>query len=578
MHCHMASLHMAFLCPNLTTTNSSSFLPPFRPFNYFSAAKRTLYSRNPCFSVSVKCDGTLPGHGGEKKKVVVVGGGWAGLGSAHQLVKAGVDVTLLDASSYAGGLSGGFRTEGGKAVEAGIKGFWWQYHNINALVSELNLPQPFTEWTRSSFYSPYGLDVEAPVFHELPRLPTPLGSFLYTLPLFRRLPLVDRLTAMPLLQALIEFDVDEEAYTYYDEMSARELFRRAGVSSRLYKEFLEPILLVTLFAPGEKLSAAAALGALYYYVLAHQSDFDVRWCKGSVGELIFHPWIKALTEGGGKIRGRRRVEKVEGDGETRSVNKVIAVNSDGEREEYLADAVIFAVGVQAMQKIVAGSPALSSRTDFNAFSNLGGIDVLAVRLWLDRKISLPNPSNVLAGFEPTSGATLFDLTALQDEYRYEVGSVFEVDVYHANQLLALSDDEIISAIRDRYLAKCHPSFEDAKIIDRSVLRFRGAVTLFGTGTHQHMPSTETSVRNVFMAGDWLKQGPGSHGARGLSQEKAYVTGLEAANSVSDYLKLLSPRARVVAVEVDEPHIGFAKSLARETREVLRKSGLRSPLL
>lgn len=34
-----------------------------------------------------------------------------------------------------------------------------------------------------------------------------------------------------------------------------------------------------------------------------------------------------------------------------------------------------------------------------------------------------------------------------------------------------------------------------------------------------------------MAGDWLAQGPGTHGAKGLSQEKAYVTGLQAGNEV-----------------------------------------------
>ncbi len=47
---------------------------------------------------------------------------------------------------------------------------------------------------------------------------------------------------------------DDEAYSAYDAMTARELFRRAGVSAKLYQEFLEPILLVTLFAPGEQLS------------------------------------------------------------------------------------------------------------------------------------------------------------------------------------------------------------------------------------------------------------------------------------------------------------------------------------
>ena len=46
-----------------------------------------------------------------------------------------------------------------------------------------------------------------------------------------------------------------------------------------------------------------------------------------------------------------------------------------------------------------------------------------------------------------------------------------------------------------------------------------------------MPSTLTSLAGVYMAGDWLAQGPGTHGAKGLSQEKAYVTGLQAGNQV-----------------------------------------------
>jgi hypothetical protein len=44
-------------------------------------------------------------------------------------------------------------------------------------------------------------------------------------------------------------------------MSAYTLFKEAGVSGRLYRSFLEPMLLVTLFAPPTELSAAAALGA-----------------------------------------------------------------------------------------------------------------------------------------------------------------------------------------------------------------------------------------------------------------------------------------------------------------------------
>ena len=47
-----------------------------------------------------------------------------------------------------------------------------------------------------------------------------------------------------------------------------------------------------------------------------------------------------------------------------------------------------------------------------------------------------------------------------------------------------------------------------------------------------MPPTGVSLPGVFMAGDWLAQGPATHGAKGLSQEKAYVTGLQAGNQVA----------------------------------------------
>lgn len=46
-----------------------------------------------------------------------------------------------------------------------------------------------------------------------------------------------------------------------------------GVSKEAYEQFLRPTLLVGLFAPPEKISAAAMLETLYFYALAHQNDF-----------------------------------------------------------------------------------------------------------------------------------------------------------------------------------------------------------------------------------------------------------------------------------------------------------------
>jgi uncharacterized protein with NAD-binding domain and iron-sulfur cluster len=487
----------------------------------------------------------------ENRKVVVIGAGWAGLGATYRLAQQGYNVTLLEAGAYPGGLVAGWKTPGGRSVEAGIHGFWYPYSNIFSLVRELGI-SPFTPFTRSSQYSPAGLEVESPIFQDLPRLPTPLGTFLYTQ--FKRLPLSDRLSALPLLYAVVDFDNSDAAWQRYDKVTARELFKDFGVSARLYRDSFEPMLLVGLFAPGEQCSAAAALGMLYYFILAHQPDFDVVWCRGTVGEKIFRPWVEQIEQAGGRILPNRRVSDILLD--NAGLAKAVVCGD----EVFEADAVIFAVGVSGMQKIVSGSSSLQNRKEFRNLMNLGAVDVLATRLWCDRKIHIPHPSNACFGFDTTTGWTFFDLNALHDEYRDVPETVIEADFYHANQLLPMSDEEIVSLTKD-YLTTCIPEFREAKISDRSVIRLSRAVTHFAPGSYQYMLPAKTSIDNVFMSGDWIITRHGS-----WSQEKAYVTGLEAANLVVERFGK-GTKAEIIPIEADEPHIQMMRSLNSKLRNL-----------
>lgn len=486
-------------------------------------------------------------------KVVVVGAGWAGLGATYHLAKQGYEVTLLEAGAYPGGLVAGWQTQQGRSVEAGIHGFWYPYHNIFGLVKELGL-DPFTPWTQSSQYSPAGLEVVSPIFQDLPRLPTPLGTFLYTQ--FQRLPLVDRLSALPLLYAVVDFDNSDAAWRRYDSVTARELFKDFGVSARLYKESFEPMLLVGLFAPGEQCSAAAALGMLYYFILAHQPNFDVVWCRGTVGEKIFRPWCDLIEQAGGKILTNRRVTDLIVEGDSQPIVKSVICGD----EQFDADAVIFAVGISGMQKIISGSSALQHFKQFRDVMNLGAIDVLATRLWFDRKVDIPRPSNACFGFDQTTGWTFFDLNVLHDEFRDEPGTVIEADFYHANQFLPLDNSEIIAIVQD-YLATCVPAFRAAQVVDSSVIRLSKAVTHFSPGSYQNLLRGKTDLANLYMSGDWIINQHGS-----WSQEKAYVTGLEAANQVIDRFKIGSPAA-IAPVESDEPHIQIARNLNQSVRQL-----------
>lgn len=60
-----------------------------------------------------------------------------------------------------------------------------QYPNIFGLVKELGIPNPFTPFTTSGFWTRDGLSVSAPVFSEQQQWPALIGQFIHTSPLFR---------------------------------------------------------------------------------------------------------------------------------------------------------------------------------------------------------------------------------------------------------------------------------------------------------------------------------------------------------------------------------------------------------
>ena len=80
-----------------------------------------------------------------------------------------------------------------------------------------------------------------------------------------------------------------------------------------------------------------------------------------------------------------------------------------------------------------------------------------------------------------------------------------------------------------------------------------AVSWFSPGSFAKRPPLATSVRNVVCAGDWVRMGDREHGAKGLCQERALVSGYEANNELRAR-GVLGPAAKdmpVIPVRDDE---------------------------
>jgi uncharacterized protein with NAD-binding domain and iron-sulfur cluster len=511
-----------------------------------------------------------------RKKFVVIGAGWGGWGAAKALCESGADadITIIDALPDPAGKSP-YLSSSGKPVEAGTRGFWKDYPNINKLCQELGLDENevFTDFTNSSFYSPDGLEATAPVFsnakfpeniplpflsslsgQKLPDLPSPLGQILATFPLFERIPLADRASVVGLLLATIDcLGGDESVQEQYDRMSAHDLFIRFGLSPRLVEDFIKPTLLVGLFKPPEELSALLVMELLYYYALAHTDSFDVRWIRnGTVSSSLTVPLATKLEEEYGlKVLGGCRVGKITltKDSST-GVQRVSAIEYQRARDGTVeriedVDGVVLALTSKGMQSVVSKSPELARLPVFSKAASLSGVDVISVRLWLSKTVPTRTPANVFSRFEELRGAggTFFMLDQLQGEENLRdlwgseepQGSVVACDFYNAGALLSVPDEEIVRVLIQDLLPSAVPAFADARVVDSWVGRFPSAATWFSPGSYSKRPPLEGAgkdvVPNLKCAGDWVRMGEREHGAKGLCQERAYVSGLEAANAL-----------------------------------------------
>jgi uncharacterized protein with NAD-binding domain and iron-sulfur cluster len=601
----------------------------------------------------------------QKIRFVVVGAGWAGWGAAKALCESSLsftttvgeeqndsndilEVILLDTLPDPTGRTP-YTSTTGKPVEAGTRGFWKDYPNINALCSQLQSEDDvFTDYTNSSLYSPDGLEATSPVFAQakspdrllggflplpsflagasLQNVPSPLGQVLASASLFERLPIADRASVIGFLLATIDCIGslnDETIQKQYDRMTAHDLFLRFGMSPRLVRDIVKPLVLVCLFKPPEELSALVTMELFYFFTLAHMDSFDVRWIKnGTVADSMTAPLANRLLDNYNnlKVLGGCRVgtialvnddvnDKSSSRPKRKKVSTVEYTRQDGSKETiHDVHGVVLAVTSRGMRAVVSASPDLAQFPVFSQAASCGdGIDVMSVRLWLNRIVPTRTPSNIFScRFEALRGAggTFFMLDQLQnssvalnrlwgkhddddddDDDDLPLGSVVACDFYNAGALLPLTDQDIVEMLIKDLLPAAVAEFSNAQVVDSWVCRYPGAVSWFAPGSFEKRPPLEGAgsleLPNLKCAGDWVRMGGEleQQSAKGLCQERAYVSGLHAAiallrDTVGRDTTLKYQPHRVIPIRDDEVQFKASVALNKQVMKFLPRFWVR----
>jgi carotenoid phi-ring synthase / carotenoid chi-ring synthase len=462
----------------------------------------------------------LPRPGGlprvqSQKRAVVIGGGIAGVAAATVLSERGVQVTLIEREPQLGGRAGGFphRLQSGDVMhmERGFHAFFRQYYNLRALLRRID--PMLSQLIPLPDYPILGPSGRLQSFKGLPkRTPFQVMKLTWDTPYLslRDLLRVDGMAALEMLR----FDL-ERTYQRFDGVSAEAYLQSIGFPDTA-RRMLFDVFSHSFFNPEAELSAAELLMSFHFYFTGNAEGLIFDVTKRPLSQAIWQPFESWLRGRGVQVITGSAVTEVE-----RTREGKLRVLHAG--EPVVADDLVIALDVSALQKLVAASPALDALAGVEKLQLTRPFAVL--RLWLAQRLSKER-----AAFAGTTGVGLLDNISCYERFQDESavwaaangGSVVELHAYAVPEGLS---EATIRADLMQGLYTFYPETRGVQVLDE-VMLVRQDCPGFPPGSLQLRPTPQTALRDVTLAGDYV-----SVPVPCALMERATVSGFIAANSL-----------------------------------------------
>ncbi len=405
----------------------------------------------------------------QKKRVAIIGGGFAGLSTAYYLGKAGVSVTLYEREETLGGLAGGFSLLG-MPLEKAYHFFYKGDQHLLGLAKELGIGE------KAAFYkSSTG---------------TYFGGRLYPFMTAK-----DLLTFTPL--------------PFLDRI-------RFGVSA-LYLQFLKnwmPLSRVTAYDwllkwAGPKVTEVIWEPLLRGKFNKYYKDIAMSWLwrriqiravsKDKEGEMLgyfhggFMTIVDALAEKiksfGGMIITKQGIDRI-----VKSENGAILV-VDGKREQF--DAIVATIPSPAFARLIENNAGVTE--DYT--KQLRSIDYLGAVVMVFATDQLISPyfwHNINDTTVPflvlLSTSALTGTAAFQGKHIYYIGAYVPAE----HRYFSESPETIMQEWKEG-LRTMFPHFDESQILEEQLFRFKDAQHIVGTDYIEKIPAYQSPVPHVYLA-------------------------------------------------------------------------------
>lgn len=456
------------------------------------------------------------------KKVIVMGGGLAGLSTAKHLVDAGHQPIVLEARDLLGGKVAAWRDKDGDVTETGLHVFFGAYPNAMTMFKELDIEDRL-QWKDHAmiFAKPGSKKREFSTF-DFPALPAPINAGVAIL---SNTDLLTWPEKIKLGIGLIPAYLFGQSYVEEQEgVTVKEWMRARGVPDRVTDEVFIAMSKALNFIDPDTLSMQCVLIALNRF-LQETDGSKIAFLDGSPTERLCEPLKEYIESKGGIVRTNSPVQKIITHQEGDNKNAVAGLLLKG-NEVISADYYVSAMPVDAIKKLTPDN--WRSMEYFSKMMGLKGVPVINIHIWFDRKLSTID--NLI--FSRSKLLSVYaDMSECCDGYADKSKSMLEMVFAPAKGWIAKSEEEILAATMEE-LERLFPEEIRADQSLAKVEKFtcvKTATSVYETlpGCEAMRPTQISPIPNFIMAGDFSKQ------KYLASMEGALLSGQLAAKAVQD---------------------------------------------
>jgi squalene-associated FAD-dependent desaturase len=396
-------------------------------------------------------------------KVLIAGGGLAGLSAAAALASAGFEVEVFEARAFLGGRATSYPAPAAPGEEPEIIDNCQHVllrccSNLLDFYSRLGVRNRVRFYREFYFVEPGG---RISVFKR-GMLPAPLhffGSFL-------KMRCLDMADKAAIARALLAIRRERTTRTDLDRVSMLDWLNEKRQTPRAIDRFWNQVLVSAINEDVSRMAAVHGFQVFWTAFLARPDAYEMGVPAVPLRALYDADSCQRL--GNVRIRFRSPVERIDACGFTVA----------GER--CAADYYVCALPFERLE--AAGLPA----------PPLQHSPITGVHLWFDRKITdLPH-------------ATLLD-SAMQWMFNKQDGRYLQLVVSASHNLTEMPRGEIVQlAVAE--LAACFPAAREAKLEKAHVVKEVRATFSGAPGTESLRPGAATAWPNVFLAGDFTRTG------------------------------------------------------------------------